>query len=224
MRQRSASLLAAILFLCQGHATGQPAAAPSEAERLLFQQDHFAGSRRPQSLRYRYVQEAEGQARVTDDAVLTLGTGAGGRCCDVHADYLSGPMAVQLPDVTDAQGNPLLLYFLEGEVRQLQRTTNGQAVHFRRRIRQALADEARVTEGSIRWAGATVPARTVHVAPFLTDPFRSRFAVQATTEYAFVLSDAVPGGVYQVSAMLPAPVAGAAPLARRTLTLEETKP
>ena len=55
----------------------------------------------------------------------------------------------------------MVLYFLEGEVRRLQRTTTGQAAHFRRRIRQALADKATVSEGTIRWASATVPASTM---------------------------------------------------------------
>lgn len=213
----------AIALLLLGNAHAQGAAAPSESERMVFQHDHLAASRQPQSLRYLYVEEAEGQASVTDEAVLTLSRGAGGRCCDVHGDYLSGARAVQLPDVPDAQGNPVLLYFLEGEVRRLQRTTKGQAVHFRRRIRQALADTATVSEGSIRWASATVPARTVRVAPFVDDPFRGRYSEQAATEYAFVLSDAVPGGVYQVSATLAGP-SGAAPRARRSLTIEETKP
>lgn len=198
-----------------------PPAPPSEAERLVFVQDHLRASRSPGSLRYRYLEEAQGQAAVDDRAVLTLAAGADGRCCDVHGDYLSGARAVKLPDIPRAQANPVLLYFLEGEVRRLQRTTKGQAAHFRRRIRLSLADAATVTDGTIRWRGQVVAARTVRVSPFLADPFRERFRDQAATEYAFVLSDAVPGGVYQLSATLPGAAAGAAAFARRTLTIEE---
>jgi hypothetical protein len=222
MRQWHKTLLALALVAGQAHA--QSASEPSEAERLVFLHDHLAGSRKPQSLRYRYVDEAQGKASVSGQAVLTLSAPAGGHCCDVHGDYLSGASAVNLPDIPDAHANPVLLYFLEGEVRRLQRTTQGQAAHFRHKMRQSLADTATVTEGSIRWAGTDVTARTVRVAPFLDDPYRARFSEQATTEYAFVLSDAVPGGVYQMSATLPATTAGGAPLARRTLTIEETKP
>jgi hypothetical protein len=186
----------------------------------VFLHDHLVGSRRPQSLQYRYVEEVAGQERVTDQAVLTLSNAADGHCCDVHGEYLSGARTVRLPDIPDAHGNPVLLYFLEGEVRRLQRTTNGQAAHFRRQIRQSLADTATVAEGTVAWHGQAVPAKTVHVAPFLTDPYRARFSEQAATEYAFVLSDAVPGGVYQASASVP----GAGGAARRTLTIVETKP
>jgi hypothetical protein len=204
-------------------AASAPAAAPpSEAERLVFLQDHLANVRGPRALRYVYVEDGEGRARVTDRAVLTLSAGAAGRCCDVHGDYLSGALAVSLPDIPDAQANPVLLYFLEGEVRRLQRSTQGQAAHFRRRIRLALADGASVTEGTVRWGAQAVRARTVRVQPFLDDPFRARFQEQAATEYAFVLSDAVPGGIYQLRATLPAAAAGADPRASRTLTIEES--
>jgi hypothetical protein len=201
----------------------QPAAPePSAAERLVFQQDHLANTRQPGALRYVYVEEAEGKPRVTDRAVITLSQGAAGACCDVHGDYLSGPLAVNLPDIPQARGNPVVLYFLEGEVRRLQRTTNGQAAHFRRRIRQSLVDAATVSDTTIRWGAKDVPARLVRIAPFADDPFRSRFEDQAATEYTMLLSEAVPGGVYQLRALLPGASAGAAPRASRTLTMAET--
>lgn len=215
------AILAMLLPFASAQGQGSPA--PSEAERLLFQQDHLANARSLRALRYHYVEEAEGKPPVSDRAVLTLGAGAAGRCCDVHGEYLSGVMAVNLPDIPDARANPVLLYFLEGEVRRMQRTTKGQAAHFRRVIRQALADNAGITDTPVRWGARSVSAKTVRVVPFLNDPYRDRFADQAATEYAFVLSDAVPGGIYQLSATLPG-AAGAAPLARRVLTLEETKP
>jgi hypothetical protein len=215
-----AVLLAAALPLAAAQQPPGPAAGavPSEAERLLFQQAHLSNIQRPRVLRYQYVEEAEGQPRASDRAVLTLALDAAGRCCDAHADYLSGAKAVQLPDIPAARANPMLLHFLEGEVRRLQQTTRGQAAHFRRRMRQAFADEATVTEAPIRWGARSVPARSVRIAPFVTDPYRDRFPGQAATEYVFVFSDAVPGGVYQMGAAVP----GSA--ARRTLTLEESNP
>lgn len=215
-----AVLLAAALPLAAAQPPQAPAAvgAPSEAERLLFQQAHLSNLPGPRVLRYRYVEEAEGQPGANDQAVLTLAPDAAGRCCDAHADYLSGARAVQLPDIAGARSNPMLLHFLEGEVRRLQQASRGQAAHFRRRMRQAFADDATITDATIRWGARSVAARSVRIAPFLTDPYRGRFPAQAATEYVFVFSDAVPGGVYQMGAAVP----GSA--ARRTLTLEESNP
>lgn len=200
-----------------------PSSQPSEAEQLVFMHEHLAAQRQPRVLRYAYVADAAGQPQVTDRAVLTLTNDAAGHCCQVHGDYLSGPMAVNLPDIPQARANPVLLYFLEGEVRLLQRSTSGQAAHFRRRIRQSLADNATVSDSTVPWGGRSVPARTVRITPFVDDPFRARFEDQATTEYSFVLADAVPGGVYAITATVPPKAGGAAPVARRSLTLEEAK-
>ena len=219
LARRGTALLAVVvpLAFAQGPV---PAPPPSEAERLVFQQDHLASTRQPRTLRYLYVEEAEGKPRLTDRAQLTLAKSAGGGCCDVHGEYLTGVLAVNLPDVPQARGNPVVLYFLEGEVRRLQRTTNGQAAHFRRRIRQSLADTATVSDTTIQFGTRSVPARLVRIAPFADDPFRARFEEQAATEYAIVVSDAVPGGIYEMRAVLPGTTPRAAPRASRTLTLE----
>jgi len=175
----------------------------SEAERLLFLQAHLANIQPPRLLRYRYVRESPGEARVVDEATLLLTRGATVGCCAVHAEYLSGEQALRLPDMPDVRANPVLLYFLEHQLRQLQARTGGTAAHFRRRTRQALADAASVSPGTLRWGDTDLPARTVRVAPYLDDPYREHFAAEAATEYSFVLADAVPGVFYQLRASLP---------------------
>ena len=125
-------------------------------------------------------------------------------------------MAISPPDLDDASSNPILLYFLEGELLLLQHATQGPSAHFRQRIRLALADSATVGDTTIRWGAAEFPAHIVHVAPFLDDPYRSRFERDAATVYEFVLSDAVPGGVYKLSATVLGATPGDAPLGLRS--------
>jgi hypothetical protein len=206
-------------------AASQPADQPiSAAEQLLFMHPHLAATHGPRTLAYAYVAEAASSPRVTDRATLALQMRGDGTCCALHGEYLSGPMAVHLPDLDAANANPILLYFLEGEVRLMERTTHGQSAHFRRQIRQSLATTATVHDTTLRWNGNTVAAHVVQVAPFLDDPYRARFEREAKTEYAFVLSDEVPGGVVALSATLPGSGAGSPPLAWRSLTLETAPP
>jgi len=196
----------------------------SEAERLLFMHPHLATVRTPRTLSYAYSAQTAASASAPDRASLALRPRADGSCCSVHGDYLSGMLAVSLPDFDDATANPILLYFLESEVRRLQRTTQGQSAHFRRQIRMALATDAHVAAATVRWNGKDVPGRAVRVAPFVDDPYRARFEREAATEYLFILSDAVPGGVAAISATLPDPGAPDAPLERRRLVLEDPQP
>lgn len=189
----------------------------SQAERLLFLQSHLSNVDPPHTLRYRYVSVGGPEGQVVDHATLVLSPEADSRCCNVRAIYLTGERALQLPDVPDARANPVLLYFLEQQVRQLSARTRGAAAHFRRRTRLALADgAATVTAGTVRWGHVDVPARTVRVTPYLDDPYRERFPVESRTEYTFVVSDAVPGVIVQLRATVP----GTQPLREQTLTLE----
>jgi len=200
------------------------AAPPSEAERLLFMRPQLASLHEPRTIAYDYAARSGDAPPATDHAALVLAPAADGRCCGAHVDYLSGPLTITLPDLGDPQGNPILLYFLESEVRQLERDTHGQAAHFRRRIRQSLADEAKTADTTVRWNGQDVPAHVVRVTPFANDPYRQRFEREAATAYAFVLSDAVPGGIVRLGAAIPAAKAGDPPLATRSLTLADMQP
>lgn len=200
---------------------GDAVSPPSEAEKLLFLSPQLASIREPVTLRYDYVADESGQ-HTADHAALVLAKTSAGQCCTTHVDYRSGTAAIARPDLDDPRTNPVLLYFLVDQIQTLARTTHGQSVHFQRRIRQALADEAQVKDVTVRWQGQDVPAHAIHVAPFLNDPYRVRFEHEARTEYDFVLSDAVPGGVVRLTSTLPADKQGDPPQAQRTLTLVDS--
>jgi hypothetical protein len=175
----------------------------SAAERLLFLRAHLSNIRPPCLLRYRYRRESRTDGRIDDQASLLLTSGATAGCCAVHVDYLSGERALRLPDIPDARANPVVLYFLEHQMRQLQQRTGGPVGHFRGRTRVALAESATVSEGTLRYGEEDVQSHTVRVAPYLDDPYRNRFGAEAATEYSFVLADAVPGVFHQLRASSP---------------------
>ena len=211
---RFAILLACAASISVPAQTDVPDASP--AERLLFMQPHLANIRPPRTLRYAYVEEGGASGSIKDAMVVELRAGAAGACCNVSGSFMSGSRALRLPEIEEARSNPALLYFLEHEVRRLQQQTKGQAAHFRRRIRLALAQSATISPTTIRWHGRDVAAQVVHIAPFIDDPYRSRFEEMSKKEYDFVMSDAVPGGVYQVLTQVPGTAL------RETLTLQET--
>lgn len=216
-----AVLLAAAPAFAQAPAASEGVSPPSKAEQLLFMTPQMAGMKTPRKIAYDYA-SASAAGTKSDHVSLATLPAADGHCCAAHVDFLSGEQAITLPDLDDAQGNPILMYFLESEVRQLERATKGQAAHFRRRIRTALSDDAKVTDTTVRWNGKDVPAHVIHIAPFLTDPYRLRFQTEATTEYDFTLSDAVPGGLVRLAATVPAAKAGDPPLSARSLTLADS--
>jgi hypothetical protein len=168
---------------------------PSQAERLLFMQAHLAKVKPPLDLVYDVDHQDAGDPAqsYTDTVKIHLARDSTGACCTVAGEFLSGPRAMRLPDIGSASANPLLLYFLEFEVRRLQSASKGQAAHFRRHIRLALVDAAVVKDIGIERAGQRIKAREITVRPFVTDPYRVRFEQEATRQYRFVLADDLPG-------------------------------
>jgi hypothetical protein len=189
---------------------------PSQAERLLFMQAHLVKVKPPLDLVYDVDhQDASDPAQSYTDAVkIHLTSDAAGACCSVVGEFLSGPRAMRLPDIGSASANPLLLYFLEFEVRRLQAASKGQAAHFRRHIRLALVDAAVVKDIEIERAGRRIKAQEITVRPFVTDPYRVRFEQEATRQYRFVLADDLPGQFAEIEVTQPG--AGAKP--RRSST------
>jgi len=191
----------------------------SRAERAIFMSNHLVNVRPPATLQYRYVKSGTMEPGFEDRVTLKLTARADGKCCTANADFLSGAQKVALPEVEAAEGNPVLLAFLERDIREMSRLTKGQSNYFRKRIRMAIYQAAEVEEVTLPYRGKTVPARRFTVTPYADDPLRDRFAKLVGKRYTFTLSDAVPGGVYAIATRVDAD-GGAAPLWIEELTLQ----
>lgn len=209
----TAAIAVALVVMGPAHADE-----PSAAEHLLFNAPHLSPLKPPTQLHYRYDETEASQAKPSDVVRMQLERDSQGACCAVTGQFLTGAQALSLPDIDAARANPVLLYFLEFEVRRLARTTGGNASHFRRRIREALVT-ASVTPARITWQGRDIAASEVQVTPFENDPFRARFEAQAGTRYRFLVADDVPGMLFQLSATVPGRAAGDPPQRIDQLTL-----
>ncbi len=222
MRLLAASAFCAALALPAGAQQQPPPAAVSPAETLLFVGPHVGNLAPPASLRYRFVRSGSLEPALEDEVQIDFRDRAAGGCCSAQGRFLSGPRALSLPEIDDAQANPVILYFLENDVRDMQRRTGGQQAHFRRRIRLALAESASVRDTTFQHGGRAWPAKEVRVTPYVADPSRNRFERYASKEYVFVLAPGLPGTVAQMRTRIPGPgAADAPPLLEETVTLAE---
>jgi hypothetical protein len=214
-RLRRATLACAIVLPCLATAAQDY----SPAERAIFMSNHLANVRPPATLTYRYVKSGSLEPGFEDQVTLKLTARADQSCCAASADFLSGARRLALPEVESAEGNPVLLYFLERDIREMSRLTKGQSNYFRKRIRMAIYQAAETRELTLPYRGNNVAARTFTVAPYVDDPLRERFARLAGKRYTFTLSDAVPGGVVAVATQVDAE-GGAPPLWIEEMTLQ----
>lgn len=184
----------------------------SAAERALFMSDQLGTLKPPRTLNYRFRKSGSLEPGFDDSVKVVLRAQPDGRCCAASSEFFSGARRLPMPDTEEARGNPVIMYFLERDVREMQRLTKGQPNHFRKRIRMAIFDSATLQEVALQFQGKPVAGREILISPYLGDPVRARFEALANKQYVFTLSDAVPGGVYSIRTQVSAVVAGAPPV------------
>lgn len=195
----------------------------SPAERELFMSPQLANVKPPATLRYTYVKRGSMEPGFEDEVRLLLKARADRSCCLASAEFLTGARRLALPEIEDAAGNPIVMYFLERDIREMNRLTKGQSNYFRKRIKLAVYQGAEIRELTLPYAGKSVAARQITIAPYLDDPLRERFKNLWNKRYVFTLADAVPGGVYAMSASAIGET-GAPPLIEEELVIEGAAP
>ncbi len=222
--------LLATLLLAAGLGAAQPPAHAAEgakdfsaAERLLFMSNQLRSVQPPATLRYSFRKSGTLEPGFDDKVTLALKAVAGQPCCAAHVEFLGAERSAPMPDQPAAEGNPVLLAFLEREVREMQRLTKGSQNHFRKRLRMAIYEAATVRDLPLRYRGQTVAGKEVAISPYLDDPNRPRYDKLARKEYRFLLSDAVPGGLFAIRTQIPG-ADGSAPLLAEELLLDGAEP
>jgi hypothetical protein len=184
----------------------------------LFLADHRANVSLSVVIRYSYERSGSLDPAAEGSVSLTVSPAAGGNGRHVHVDFLNGARKFELPDIDNATSNPVILFFLERDVRDMERRTGGKASYFRKRVRLALAESAQVEAVQFEYEGHSVNGKRIRIQPFSADPLRSRFEQLADKTYVFTLSDAVPGRLYRMHTQARAPQSGA----DGTVLLEES--
>jgi hypothetical protein len=174
----------------------------SAAQIALFASDHLAEIRSPATLDYTF--RHDGSEPYEDSVAIVLGKVHDDGSKDVSVEFLTGEHRMEFSPVSRFHGNPLIMYFLEWDVRRMHETTGGSNLYFRNRIREAFVDQAEIDHTSITLDGRSQPAIAITLRPYRQDPGIERYAAFRDKSYRFVLSDAVPGKVYEIEASLPA--------------------
>ena len=212
--------LAAALLCCAVGVARADSDPISPAETLLFMTSHLKQLPTPNRLHYAFLKSGTLEKGFADTIDIDV-TGAADGSKKGVARFFSGTRKIEYPEVEHAEGNPVLLFYLEREIHEMARLTGGQANYFRKRIRLALAQTARIKPIDISFGGQTIGAQQITISPYADDPNRSKFERLAAKQYVFTLSDKIPGSVYQVRGLVP-PAGEAAkdPVIDETLTLQ----
>ena len=219
--KRMRLVLVALLALSLGFAEAAEEFSP--AERALFMTNHLGALATPATLRYTFRKSGSLEDNFEDKVTVALKAQPKSQCCTATTEFLGGTRRIKLPEVEAATGNPVILHFLERDIREMQRLTKGQPNYFRKRIRMAVFQGAEISDVEVPYSGKMVAARQITISPYSDDPLRPRYEKFADKQYIFTLSNVVPGGVYAIRARVNGASSAGAPLLDEEVTLD-TRP
>lgn len=143
---------------------------------------------------------------------------------DVELTIFPQTRKMTVGPVSATSYNPILLVFFQRDVTHMSNGTGGSQHYFRNVIRAAMQDpaEGRVTDVTVELDGRQVAAQEITFQPFVDDSHRAQLRGFADKTYRVVVSEAVPGGIYEVQSETPDEKSGAV-LLRETYRFREMR-
>lgn len=173
----------------------------SDANNLLFTLDHLGNIATSANLNYHYVKSGTVEPGFEDDIKLDFKPAKSVEERGVNIKFFTGDRNRWVPDFNGAKGNPLLTIFLQHDIYEMNRLTDGKWRHFQKRIKLALENNAKIKPVEFEFEGKKYQGKEITIHPYLDDPLNKRFKKYAGKYYTFILSDALPGMLYQIRAI-----------------------
>ncbi len=170
----------------------------NKAQKLIYTTPHFLSVSVGSTITYQLESNVEG-VESPDSVDVKILKSYDQNKNDIQIRFLSGENQIPFPEFIGYKGNPVIIGFLERDVRLMKTLTGGSDLFFRNRIRHALADEPIVELIDIEYSGMKHDAYQITVMPYVNAPLRERFSHFVEKVYRITLSDSVPGYVVWLS-------------------------
>lgn len=202
----------------------------SAAETILWMGDQLKGIAAPATLKYEFRKAGSLEEGFTDRVHLHITELLPEGMKKATVDFFTGQRHLYIPPYEAINGNVLLAIFLQGDILEMKRLTEGGTRYFQQRIKYALATNARIADTEIEFDGRKLPAKRITITPYLDDPkaeLNEKFRRLKDKAYAFTVSEQIPGYFYEIHTLVPAPAdsaPGAGPVLEEYLRLTSVGP
>jgi len=207
----------AVLIACAAPAVA--AGSLPSASKVLFEASHLDKLKTGSKVSYRLEQTISQErllgAPIKDDITLAVKKVNSDGKRDVNVAIFTGERARPVQKITGLTGNPLLVIFLDRAVRNYKRVAGGSTAYLKNRFKLELAKHAKVQATKVAYNGKDVEGYKVSVEPFVRDPNRHKMHGYEGSTFSFVVSEAVPGYLVELDAVLDSPKENAPRLEER---------
>jgi len=199
------------------------------AENKLWLDNHLGNITEPTSLYYEFEKSGSYEDGFTDSVFLKVVELNEDGTKNTLLDFFTAERKQRIPEgnTTNIRGNPVLGIYMNGDVFDMARITGGKSdryKYFLKQIKVALRETAKIESITFSYNGKEYQGEKIFFTPYVKDPHRRDFEKFADKYYEIVLSDEIPGKIYQITTIIPdASSETAEPLVMETLKLIDVK-
>ena len=198
----------------------------SQAERKIWLDDHLQNINKPTRLYYEFVKDGSFEEGFTDSVYLDVIKINDDGSKNTILDFFSQDrqQKASTDNLNSIKGNPVIGIYMQGDVLEMNRLTEGSWRYFQRRIKFAISDEAEIEAISFDFNGKKIEGEKITITPYVKDPRRNQFNDFADKRYEFIFSKHIPGSLYQINTVIPDNSGSdKKPLIKESLTLQNVE-
>ncbi len=197
----------------------------SNAENKLWIDKHLLNIKQTARLHYEFEKTGSYEDGFIDDVYLDIVKINEDGTRDTILDFFSGDQKqkVSPSNVNHITGNPVLGIYLQGDVYEMDRFTGGNWKYFHRQIKLAIANSDTSEHVSIELEGKQYEGEKIVLYPYANIKNKDRLGEFSDKSYEFIISDKIPGKLYQIRTVINDLGSSSVPLVREVLTLKSVE-
>jgi hypothetical protein len=197
----------------------------SNTENKLWTDKHLLNIEQAARLHYEFEKTGSYEDGFIDDVYLDIVKINEDGTRDAVLDFFSGEQRQQVApsNVKNITGNPVIGIYLQGDVYEMNRLTEGNWKYFHRQIKLAMADSNTSEHVTVELEGEQYESEKIVLYPYENIKMKSRLKEFYDKRYEFILSDEIPGKLYQIRTVINDADNPAVPLVEEVLTLKSVE-
>ena len=197
----------------------------SNAENKLWMDNHLLNIKQAVRLHYEFEKTGSYEDGFIDDVYLDIVKINEDGTRDAVLDFFSDEQKqmVAPSNVKNITGNPVIGIYLQGDVYEMSRFTEGNWKYFHRQLKLAIADSNTSEHVIVEFGGKQYQSEKIVIYPYENIKQKSRLKEFSDKRYEFIISDEIPGKLYQIRTVINDAENPAVPLVEEVLTLKSVE-
>lgn len=187
----------------------QAAAAAADSKKvsdLLFETKHIVNLPAGTELVYKFVRTPSDESRLgkgySDNITVKIEEEAKDNKKNVLLQMYTGERARDPHRITDMDGNPILIVYLDNAVAHFREIAGGDRAYLKNMFSSKIGSAAQMSPVKITYKGETVDGQKVTVVPYEKDPARAKMRGYEGAVFTLVVSDKIPGFFAQMTSKI----------------------